>query len=665
MSESKRLIQPEDLFKMEFLQGAALSPDGKKVVYALSYYDKESDSDKSALWLVDLESGEAKQMTTGEHPDSNPSWSPDGKSIGFMSTRNGAPQLYSLPVDGGEATQLTTLEQGVREGPVWSPDGKHIAFTAGYPPKDMPDLTKPYRVTRSVYRFDGMGMVDPLVQNVYVMEIEGGEPKQLSDDDYLDSGLKWSPDSRQILYSAMMSPDRFDGFMPTQSIVTLDGEITRLWQEWGTVISAEWLPDGKHLAFMGTLAGKPIGTKSDLWLAAIDGGEPVNRTANIKVGVGGGLQPDMPAFGLIRALGFKIVDDNAYIGVQEGGEVHICRIALSGDESCECLVDGERANLLVDVHPERMLFAVSTLNNPLELHTSDLDGSNQKQLTNVNTEFFNGIQPSEVEHLLWDSIDGTQAEGWYLKPPQADGPYPTVLYIHGGPHSAYGHIYSFDFQMLNGAGYGVLVINHRASTGYGDEFSTGIFADWGNLDYHDLMTGVDYAIEQGLADADKLGVCGISGGGNLSCWIVGQTDRFKAAIPENPVTNWVSMYGTSDLGVYLVVLELGGHPHEIPEVYAKCSPITYAHKCTTPTLLVQGDDDFRCPAEQSEQFYNVLRANDCIVEMLRLPNSPHVGSIGGPPALRRAQNDAMLEWFDRYILGKEREIAEEEPSNEE
>ncbi|MBZ0277566.1 MAG: prolyl oligopeptidase family serine peptidase, partial [Anaerolineae bacterium] len=226
-------------------------------------------------------------------------------------------------------------------------------------------------------------------------------------------------------------------------------------------------------------------------------------------------------------------------------------------------------------------------------------------------------------------------------------------YIHGGPHSAYGHMYSFDFQMLNGAGYGVLIVNHRASMGYGDAFSTAIRGDWGNLDYHDLMTGVDTAIAQGLADADKLGVCGISGGGNLSCWIVGQTQRFKAAIPENPVTNWLSMYGVSDLGVWISVEELGGHPHEVPERYVKCSPITYAHRCTTPTLLVQGEHDFRCPAEQSEQFYTVLRANGCPVEMLRLPNSPHAGSIGGPPPLRRAQNEAMLEWFNRYILGQE------------
>jgi dipeptidyl aminopeptidase/acylaminoacyl peptidase len=205
--------------------------------------------------------------------------------------------------------------------------------------------------------------------------------------------------------------------------------------------------------------------------------------------------------------------------------------------------------------------------------------------------------------------------------------------------------------MLAGTGYAVLFINHRGSTGYGDEFATRILGDWGTLDYQDLMAGVDFAIEKGLADRDRLGCCGLSGGGNLSCWIVGQTDRFKAAVPENPVTNWTSFYGVSDIGPWFAAAELGGPPHEIPEVYRRCSPITYAHRCQTPTLLVQGEADYRCPAEQSEQFYTVLKANGCVVAMLRLPASSHLGSILGEPRIRHAQNWALLDWMNQYILG--------------
>jgi dipeptidyl aminopeptidase/acylaminoacyl peptidase len=205
---------------------------------------------------------------------------------------------------------------------------------------------------------------------------------------------------------------------------------------------------------------------------------------------------------------------------------------------------------------------------------------------------------------------------------------------------------------MGGAGYAELMVNHRASTGYGDAFSTAIKGDWGHLDYDDLMAGVDLAIAKGYADPDRMGIFGLSGGGNLSCWIVGQTRRFKAAVPENPVTNWVSFYGVSDIGAWFAVEEMGGHPWEVPEVYAKCSPITFAHTCTTPTLLIQGEHDWRCPAEQSEQFYTTLKAVGCPVEMVRLPNSQHGESIFGNPTVRRVQNEATLGWMNRYVLGK-------------
>jgi dipeptidyl aminopeptidase/acylaminoacyl peptidase len=240
-------------------------------------------------------------------------------------------------------------------------------------------------------------------------------------------------------------------------------------------------------------------------------------------------------------------------------------------------------------------------------------------------------------------------EGWFLEPAAGTPPYPTVLYVHGGPHAGFGHVFSGDQQLLAGAGFGVLIVNQHGSTGYGAAFATSIIGDWGNRDYLDLMAGVDHAIELGLADPDRLGVCGLSGGGNLTCWIVGHTDRFKAAVPENPVTNWLSMYGVSDLGLFFVAAEMGGRADEKAGEYLRASPITYAHRCRTPTLLVQAEGDYRCPAEQSEQFYSVLKAHGCVVEMLRMPAVGHVGSIQGPPAIRRAQNEALLDWMKRYV----------------
>jgi len=282
-----------------------------------------------------------------------------------------------------------------------------------------------------------------------------------------------------------------------------------------------------------------------------------------------------------------------------------------------------------------------------------LDGSRERQLTHLNARLLRCRDLPAVQHLQFAGADGTPVEGWVLVPPTGEPPYPTILYIHGGPHSGFGHIFSFDFQMLAGAGYAVIFANQRGSTGYGDAFATAIIGDWGNLDYTDLMAAVDEAIARGIADPERLGVCGLSGGGNLSCWIVGHTDRFKATVPENPVTNWISFYGVSDIGPWFAPAELGGKPHEIPEVYLRCSPTTYAHRCTTPTLLIQGEHDFRCPTEQSEQFYNVLKVNGCTVEMLRLPASAHGASLRGDLAVRRAQNEALLDWMNRYVLGEQ------------
>ena len=326
---------------------------------------------------------------------------------------------------------------------------------------------------------------------------------------------------------------------------------------------------------------------------------------------------------------------------------------LAGSESWAPVLSGDRSSFVQDLDGQHLLFAVSTLNNPADLFIADVDGSNERQLTHLNVNLLAERDLPTSEHLLFPGTDGVQVEGWILKPRLGEAPYPTILYIHGGPHSGFGHIFSFDFQMLAGAGYAVLFVNQRGSTGYGDEFATQIIGDWGNLDYQDLMAGVDFTIEKGIADRERLGCCGLSGGGNLSCWIVGQTDRFKAAVPENPVTNWTSFYGVSDIGPWFAVEELGGPPHEIPEVYRRCSPITYAHRCKTPMLLIQGEADYRCPAEQSEQFYTVLKANNCVVAMLRLPASTHIGSIRGEPILRRAQNRALLDWMNKYMLGIE------------
>jgi dipeptidyl aminopeptidase/acylaminoacyl peptidase len=446
-------------------------------------------------------------------------------------------------------------------------------------------------------------------------------------------------------------PPEGNRWLPGVRVVNLSGEVRDLVWEWGSAQAAAWLPDGKRIVFIGQPHGKLPGSKNDLWLIDRQGGEPECRSVGLKVGVGGSLQPDMPVWGLLEARILPTKDGKyAFVGVQDGGTLHVYKAALGGKELLKPVVAGECACLLLDGNADHLLYAVSTLHDPTNLYISRANGSQERQLTCLNDEWLSRIKQPEVERLLFPSSDGVEVEGWIMKPPTGKPPYPTILYIHGGPYGAWGNIFSFDFQMLAGAGYAVLFLNYRGSSGYSDEFATAIQADWGNLDYQDHMAGVDYVIAKGIADADRLGVCGLSAGGYGTCSIIGKTNRFKAAMPENPVTNLVSLYGVSDIGQFVIEM-MGGKPHERAEVFAVCSPLSYAHDCTTPTLLVQGEADRRCPADQSEQFYAVLKDNGCIVEMLRLPGCSHIGTIAGPPVARRVANEAMLAWMDRYVLG--------------
>jgi dipeptidyl aminopeptidase/acylaminoacyl peptidase len=341
----------------------------------------------------------------------------------------------------------------------------------------------------------------------------------------------------------------------------------------------------------------------------------------------------------------------AYVPVQERGTVPIYRVALSGGEDWHSIISGERSLIPLDSHGSRLLFTSSTLHNPLDLHMANLESGEERQITHLNEVILNELASPVIDHITFPGEDGVMVEGWFMHPPVGQAPYPTILHIHGGPHSSYGHSYYFDQHMYSGAGYGVLFVNHRGSSGYGDQFARQITGDWGNLDFKDLMAGVDLVISKGWADGNRLGVGGISAGGNLTAWIVSHTNRFKAAVCENPVINMLSFFGTSDIGPFYIAEEMGGYPWDIPDVYKRCSPITYAHQCKTPTLLMQSEHDWRCPAEQAEQFYTVLKTIGCITEMLRYPVSFHGAHARGRVPVRQIQNQAQLEWMNRYVVG--------------
>jgi len=649
-------LKISDYYQLHFLKSYDVSPDGTQIAYCRTeYVDKKqdkSDDDKSnevpyeehtRIWLYNQDNDEHRQLTHGD-ADTNPSWSPDGKCLIFASKRDDQSQLYLLPMEGGEAKQLTHLENGVSSPVEWFESGKKILFSAGID-KKLPEQDKPYKFTREFYRMDMLGNVERVLHDIYSFDLETEELQQLTEDELHHTQPQLSADNTQALVLTMFDPEKTDGIFPRLSLLNLEGgELTELTNY--HITTAVWVDDDT-IAFVGGDPDRPIGSKTDLFTIDIKSGELTNLTKSDTYGISGGIQADMPTVEA-RMPKLAVHEDKIYASVQIGGNIEIRAVDLE-THSISTIVSGDRANYLADIVHDDLYFSSTTHENPLDIFAINLETEEEYQLTHLNQEFLDTKTLPKVKHLQFKGQDRTDVEGWILLPSEGEGPYPTLLNIHGGPHSAWGNVFQFENQYLCDAGFAVLMVNHRASTGYGDTFSTAITGDWGNLDYTDLMAGIDYAIDQGYADPDRLGCFGISGGGNLSTWIVGQTNRFKAAIPENPVTNWQSFYGVSDIGRWFAVKEMGGLPWEIPEVYIKSSPITHAPNCTTPTLMIQHDNDLRCPPEQTEQFFAVLRDVGCTVEMLRMPGTPHGGSIVGPLETREKQNREILSWFDTYV----------------
>lgn len=644
---TRRPFEIDDLFRFEFVTEACLSPDGARVVYVVQRCDVARDTEPSSLWLLDLADGQAVRLTHGDWADYGPVWRPDGRALTFLSTRAGKPQIYELPLGGGEAVRLAGLPQGCAGPLLWSPDGRHLLFHAG--PPEPPDPTKPYRVTRAVHRFDGAGNVDGFIKSLQLFSTADGALRPLTTGGCNHQAVGWSADSQRLLVLASFDPTGVQHNAHLQ-IVDLAGQArTVLAHDWGVIFNAAWCPDGR-IAFLGLPAGLKPGTKTDLFVIDTDGRNLEVRTASQTNVLAGRLHDDLPVAWSLSAPPILIEPgtNDAIVNLQEGGAAGLIAVALSGPEHVKRLAGGPRFCFPFQRVGQRLVFGVGSMGDPTQLALLDLETGAERQLTQLNRELRAAIAWPEARAFTVPGADGVPVEGWVMTPPGA-GPFPTVLHIHGGPHAAYGHVFSFDFQTLVGAGFAVVFINQRGSTGYGSAFATAIHGDWGNLDYHDLMAGLDHVIALGIADPARLGCCGVSGGGYLSCWIVGQTNRFKAAAPENPVTNFVSFYGTADMGASFAVRELGGRPQEIPDVYARCSPLTYAQGVTTPTLLIIGEQDHRCPPEQAEQFYTALKANGCVVEMLRFPGSSHDGATLGSFAVRRAHNEALVAWMKRWL----------------
>lgn len=636
-----------DLFKLRFVLDGQFAPQRGR--YSCTLSSVKGVEDTTAILELGRDSTPTPVVLAEGPRVSSPSWSPIGKRFAYLRDVSGVGQVILAGADGAWPRQLTSFLQGVSGGLAWSPDAVNLAFSA--PASDLPGPTSaPYRVTRRRYRREGVGLVQFRKNDLHVLNIPTDRLTRLTDDALDNRHPFWSPDGESILYFAYSGPDS-DALHPALRIVDLQGRVRDLAPEWGHIEGVAWLPGSDGIALIGRSRGQYIGRKRDLWVLSLDGSEPACRTRGATVDVGGLITYDMPVPWEDQPTAILMDESGkrAFVTGQNGGETQVYSVALEGPQNWMPMTQGSHSCVLQDYRDGALLYVKSTMTHPTiltELNT--LDGQ-ERTVWNPNGELIDASALPEALNLRVASRDGAEVEGWVMIPKSGGGPYPTILNIHGGPHEAYGHRFVSDFHLLAEAGYAVAFFNQRGSTGYGDAFAEAIYADWGNLDYWDLMAGMDKLVECGIADPERLGLYGLSGGGYLTCWIITHTDRFSAAVAENPVTNWVSFYGTSDVGPAFCKAEFGADPQDKHDKLYRMSPIGHAKRCTTPTLLIVGDQDCRCPPGQAEEFYASLHEAGCRVEMLRFPGGGHTASWDGLPAYRKSQNAALLDWFGEHL----------------
>jgi len=630
--------------RLKFVRDAGFVRDDRQGFYTVAQIDADL-RERHSVWVFARDGSGARRLA-GELRDlSAPAPSPDGRRFALLAEVAGNRQIFLVPVAGGPVRRLTTLPQGVSGRPVWSPDGRSIAFTAL--PAKRRDPSLPYRVDRVTYRFDGLGYLDDAVQDIYVVDVASGVVRQMTSDRAMNGDPRWSPDGRSLSYLVSFPPDRAWNFLPELHVLDLASRASRVVVgDWGGVFAHVWCADGQRIAFIGcpAVAGShSFAEKHDLWTLSVAGGKPECRTASLLPGVGIRIQDDLPVSGELAAPRIVVEGDVAYLSGQAGGDVFVYRVALTGAEKVERVVEREGSSYFVDFDPKSgILYSATSFVEPPELMVGTT------RITRLNDELLRDVARPGVRTLKVTAPDGLESEAWVLTPPGESGPWPSVLYVHGGPYGAFGSTYVIDFQLLASAGFAVVFHNFRGSAGYGAEFARKIIGPWGKAGSLDHHATVDEAIRAGIADSERLGVCGLSHGGFATCWLLGNSERFKAGVAENPVTNWNTMFGISD-SEWWIPIELGGTPLDVPDAYRERSPLTYARNCKVPLLFIVGEADMRCTPAESEQYYRVLKAKGVPTEMLRLPNSSHTGSATGPVPARIAQNEALVDWFKRYL----------------
>ena len=702
----KRGITETDLFKFIWVADPQISPDGSQVAFVRVTVDEKKDQYETGIWLAKTDGSEPPRKLTGGTRDNAPRWSPDGKRLAFVRSveKEGRPQpsqIFVLSMDGGEGRAITEIPRGAGN-PQWSPDGRTIAFSSSAKAEDLkkaedekkkeaaskegdkPSGEKPSEseaeekpresdvrvITNAVYRANGVadfGYVDSdrpsHIWTVTVPEPAAplSAPKQITTGDFSENNFQWSPDGTRIFFvsNRVKEPYYVPNDSDLYSVAATGGEPAKVLSIDGTISDYAFAPDGKRIAFVGTLHGTPVRSHSqaDLWVADLPSGTPRNLTASYDFDIDGGLGGDQRAPRGAAPSGPVWSRDGRtlIIKVGEQGDANIKRIDVASGKVAP-LTQGHHdvMTYTADATGQKVALVLSNQTVLGDVQVLDTASGTMKKLTTFNDDLFNQLALSEPEEIWYTSFDGKKIQGWILKPAgfEASKKYPMILEIHGGPHSAYGNTFTHEFQWMAAKGYVVLFTNPRGSSNYGQDFGNIIQFKYPGDDYKDLMAGVDEILKKGYVDENRMGVTGGSGGGLLTNWVVTQTTRFKAAVSQRDISDWTTFWYTADFWLFNPTW-FQKAPFEDPQDFDRRSPITYVKNIQTPLMFILGDEDWRTPpAAGGEQLFRALKYLKRPTVMVRFPDESHELSRSGKPWHRIERLQHIVGWMDKYLMGK-------------
>ncbi len=661
-----RTLTPNDLFDLETVAEPAISPDGTQIVYVRRWSDRMTDRRYANLWVVRSDGTGHRPLTSGRTVEGTPVWSPDGTRIAFTSSRGGATQLWVRWMDRGDELQVTHAPEAP-SAPAWSPDGTRLAFlrlvaapplvigTPLTPPAGATWSAPPKYTDRLVFRQDQIGELPSGFVHAFVVPADGGTPRQVTSGDYHHGGnvygggsVTWSADGTELVLPARRGENPEWNARETDlfAVEVASGRVRQLTDRFGPDQSPAVSPDGRFIAYTGYDDRKQGYQNTLLYLMTRDGSgvrvisEQLDRSVSNPVWSSDG-----------RAI-YAVVDDEGNTKVArftlDGGVRYVARDLGSGSSA----YSGGAFSLARD---GRLVVTASTPAMPSELVLVTPPGSGRgaaaptKTLTAINDDVLAGKTLGAVEELWYTSSkDGRRIHGWIITPPGfAPGrKYPLILEIHGGPFANYGDRFDDEKQLMAAAGYVVLYTNPRGSTSYGEEFGNLIHHAYPGDDFDDLNSGVDAVIAKGYVDEANLFVTGGSGGGVLTAWMIGRTDRFRAALAFYPVINWESFVLTADMAPSAVNNWFPGFPWDHPENYDRRSLLSVVERVRTPTLIMTGEEDFRTPMSESEQYYKALKMRGVESVLVRVPEEPH--GIRRRPSHAAAKLTTLSGWFAKH-----------------